>query len=296
MLTTRLSTVILAALLVCASCSHEEETAPEVKESLRDMAVAEALKDFDEGRMNAALGKIEAVLEEHPDDLGAMRVKSMVLASLDRTDEAASVLEKLAEREPNDLDVQHILGTIYYKQKLWDKAVRHLEKSLKAPNRAQEARELLVLCCEKLHQPEKAISLLEEMLKEHPEDSIILTRLGELQFSQEKYGHAEKSFRKAIKIDPKLLPAYEGLAASQAMLERYEDTEKTLLAAVRELPREPGPRARLAETYLQLGRPLDALTVIEQLKGITGESRRITQLRNAAEAMLKAQGKPVPPR
>jgi tetratricopeptide (TPR) repeat protein len=186
--------------------------------------------------------------------------------------------------------------TFYYKLEQWEKAIIHLEKSLKAPNRAQEARELLVLCYERTGKSDKAIQMLKPILKERPQDAILITQMGNLLLSTGEYAGAEKSFRRALKINPKLLPAHEGIVVSQALLERYDETENSLLEAVRRFPREPGFRVRLAEMYLKLGRPLDALTVIEQLKGLTGETKQIELLRNAAETILKAQGKLVPPK
>jgi len=246
--------------------------------------------------MKAALEKIEAALKECPDDTDALRVKSMILASLDRTAEAALVLEELVEHEPDDLDIRYILGRVYCKLELWEKAVIHLEKSLESPNRTKDARELLVSCYEKTGKPAKAIPLLEAILKENPGDSVLITQMGNLQLGTREYTAARRSFRAAIDINPKLLQAYEGLAVSNALLEKYGETEKVLTEAIVQFPREPGFRIRLAETYLKLGRPLDALTVIEQLKGLTGETKQIELLRNAAATILKAQGKLVPPK
>lgn len=292
----RLPAVLLAAAFLLTSCSGEESDPPDPSQELRDMAVADALREFDEGRLETGLEKVEAVLESYPDDAGAMRVKSMILASLERNREAISVLEKLVANEPDDLDVRHILGTVCFKEEMWEEATRHLEKSHAAQNRRDKARELLVTCYERLGRIDSAISLLEEMLKERPQDAILLTHRGNLLASNGKYNEAVSSFDKALEYDPSLPAAYQGLAISQAALEDYEETAKTLLAAIRRFPKTPGFRITLAETYLQLGRPLDALPVIGQLEEIAGRSRESALLRNTAEAMLRAEGKPIPPR
>ncbi len=287
---------VFAAVVLCISCSREEESPPEAAGKSREMPIAAALEDLDQGKAQSALEKVDAVLKEDPENLSAMQVKSMALASLGRTRDAAAVLEELTLRDPENLDVHHILGTVLFNEELWEKAAGHLEKSLAAPNRKEKARELLVTCYERLGQPDRAIAMLEEMLSEHPEDTVLLTHMGNLLASTGKYSSAVEKFRHALAGTPKLPAAYHGLVICQAALERHEDAIETLNKAISRFPGETGFRRTLAQTYLQLGRALDALAVIGQIEEISGKSKELNFLRNAAEQMLRDQGKPVPPK
>ena len=287
---------IMVAVLVLAACSHEEEGSSDPLHDMQEMAVAEAWRDFDADKLDTALLKVDAVLKTAPGNLSAMRLKSMILVSLGRTGEAVKVLEELARCEPGDLDIQHILGTIYFKQEKWEKASKHLEQAMAAPERAEKASELLVVCYENLGQLDRSISLLEKMLKDKPEDPVLLTHTGNLLASSGRYAQAIERFSGALERDSGIMAAHHGLAVSQAAIEKYDDVIKTLNRAISIFPKEPGFRVTLAQTYLQVGEPLEALRTIEQIEEIAGKSKELELLRNTAESMLRARGKPVPPK
>jgi Tfp pilus assembly protein PilF len=293
----RLITILLlTASVLHISCSGSEDSPAPSSQSLRDAAVADAVKDFDNGKFESALEKVDAVLAEHPEDPGAMRVKSMILESLGRSEEAVKLLEKLSASEPEDLDIQHFLGTMYFKRESWEKAVKHLEKSVSSPERSKQARELLIVCCEKLGQLDRAISLLEEMLKEDPEDAVLLTHMGNLKASTGKYREAIDNFAGALDRNKEIPSAYHGLAVSQAAIEEYNEVVKTLSAAISVFPNEPRFRITLAETHLQLRQPLEAIAVIDKLEAKAGKSKETEMLRNTADMMLRAEGKPPLPK
>jgi Tfp pilus assembly protein PilF len=286
---------VITVFILCMSCSREEEITEAAGKS-EEMLVAPALEDLDRGNAQSALDKAQVILRKDPENLYALQVKSMALASLGRSRDAAKVLEDIVLREPGNLDVHHILGTVLFSEGLWEKAAEHLEKSLAAPNRKEKARELLVTCYEKLNRPDRAIAMLEAMLSEHPENTVLLTHMGNLLASTGEYKHAVDKFHQALTGTPKLPATYHGLAVCQAALEKYENAIETLNKAINRFPEEIGFRHTLAQAYLQLGRALDALTVISQIEEIAGKSKDLDFLRNTAIQMLKEQGKPVPPK
>ena len=192
---------IMVAVLVLAACSHKDEGSSDPLHDMQEMAVAEAWRDFDADKLDTALLKVDAVLKTAPGNLSAMRLKSMILVSLGRTGEAVKVLEELARCEPGDLDIRHILGTIYFKREKWEKASKHLEQAMAAPERAEKASELLVVCYENLGQLDRSISLLEKMLKDKPEDPVLLTHTGNLLASSGRYAQAIERFSGALERD-----------------------------------------------------------------------------------------------
>lgn len=84
-------------------------------------------------------------------------------------------------------------------------AVPFLEKVLKAPssNYTDAAYSLLGSIYDKSNQPDKAITVFKEGLKNYPKDQNLYFNLGIASFRAKKYAEAEQAAEEAIKLDPK---------------------------------------------------------------------------------------------
>lgn len=275
--------------LLFTSCTRQEESVSQKELVAREILVADALTDFDAGRYNQALRKLEALLQEYPQDSSALQVKSMVLVSLGRYEEAIEALEKLAARQPDNIDVQFHLGTLYFNRRMWGKAVAHLEKATARPDRETKARELLWKCYQNLGQPEAAAAQLENLLKLRPQDPTLLTLMGDYLVTKHRYAQAIKRYREALEIKPRLAAAYERIATCQASLEQFDEAIETLTAAVKKIPEDPGLSLTLVQAYLQVARPADALSEIDRFEAMHGKSKETQLLRNAAEDLLSPE-------
>ncbi|MDP5239784.1 tetratricopeptide repeat protein [Uliginosibacterium sp. 31-16] len=93
--------------------------------------LAEAQTLLQQGQQSQALDKVERALAANPKDRQARFLKGVILAEMNKLDDAAAVFVKLTEEAPELPEPYNNLAVIYAQQKQFDKAKAALEMAIR---------------------------------------------------------------------------------------------------------------------------------------------------------------------
>ena len=96
------------------------------------------------------------------------------------------------------------------------------------------------------------------------EDLRVLLQEGQFSFEQDSFEDAEKKFLAAIKIDPKNIEAYLGLARVYREQKNYHEARETLLFLLQLNSTSEAALVELAEIYIEEGKKEEAIKYYEQ--------------------------------
>jgi len=99
--------------------------------SQADTSLTEAQTLLAQGQRSQALDKVERVIAANPKDRQARFLKGVILAELNKLDEAAGIFQKLTEEAPELPEPYNNLAVIYAQQKQFDKAKAALEMAIR---------------------------------------------------------------------------------------------------------------------------------------------------------------------
>lgn len=120
----RCTRICVAALLALSTAAFSAST-------LAQATVSEAQSLLAQGQRSQALDKIDRVLASNPKDRQARFLKGVILAEMNKLDDAASVFVKLTEEAPELPEPYNNLAVIYAQQKHFDKAKAALEMAIR---------------------------------------------------------------------------------------------------------------------------------------------------------------------
>ena len=125
---------------------------------------------------NKALETTEAILADHPDDIGSLIIAGTIKKQLGREEEAAAMFERVLSLKPDQEKIYHVLGEYYLGNKAF----------------------------------EKAAEVYRQMTEQFPEKWEGFFFLGKIQARLKNYAEAEKNFRHCLELDKNLAsPRFE---------------------------------------------------------------------------------------
>jgi tetratricopeptide (TPR) repeat protein len=117
--------------------------------------------------------------------------------------ESIEFFQKALCLNPEMVTSYYSLGTVYLNLGDYSNAIRYLQETLwREPNKINAINNLAVAYMKKKDY-EKSLELIRLALKRKPNDYILLNNLASIEFYLKKFGDAQISFLKAIKINPK---------------------------------------------------------------------------------------------
>lgn len=99
----------------------------------------------------------------------------------------------------------------------------------------------------------QVIRVLQFLLSKKDSDYLSWTRLGQTYSKVEKYTEAINAFQKAIRVNKKFRPAYDGLLIALEKAEQRYDLRETLVDMILQFGQKPALLNRLCEIYYQDG-------------------------------------------
>jgi pentatricopeptide repeat protein len=248
-------------------------------------------------------------------------VGNRYVAFLQRRGEAAraeDVLTELAGRNPQNLDVLSSLAQVRLSRRNWvgalavadtiesaggnkgigeqiraaalagqnkpDESISALEAAHAAAPDAIQPVVSLVSAYVRLQKPEKAESLLQEMLKKFPASAQLLVLQGQVQLASKKTNEAEQSFKLAIEKQPKDQIGYSALSEFYVRQKKYEAAEPPIQAGLREIPGNLNLRFAAAGLQILKG---DQESAIAQYESILKEQpNSLLAINNLASLLL----------
>lgn len=184
---------------------------------------------------------------------------------------------------------------------LWPPARRHLQRYLWLHPRDGQARLLMAEALVKDDRVpneeavEKALEHLGRISDHSPQGAIARTQEGRLLLLLEhKPARAERSFRRAIELDPNALEAHDLLWRLMVLTRRSDLTEEVFWR-VYELTPEESRGERLREWYMSQFYPVTASSPLDRAMGILGENESPTAKTEAARLINFRNSEPDEP-
>jgi tetratricopeptide (TPR) repeat protein len=159
------------------------------------------------------------------------------------------------------------LGQFYLSQKKYDDAIREFESALKKFKDAFQPLTAIVNANIVRGKPDRAAARLSDIIKESPNHVFAHELLGEVYVTLKKYDEAEKSFRKAIEVNPKWNIPYRNLAHMYIVRGNFPAASQVYQDGLRVLPEDPQLLFSLADVYERAHDYEQATIIYERLLG-----------------------------
>ena len=156
--------------------------------------VALAETEIQTGDFSAALRDSQEIVKLAPNDAAASLVEAVAMLRLGQTEQARKILVALATRFPAFSDVHLEMGALNLNDKSYDLALREFQKAWQLNSSDARSLQGEVEVYMAQSQPEKALSLLQQMVAAHPDRADILKQLATLKASTNQYDSALADF------------------------------------------------------------------------------------------------------
>lgn len=180
-----------------------------------------------EGNLIAeAVAELEAAFAVAPNDINV--VVSLSRAYLARKDikNAGRTLEAAVSRGVDDARIYAALAYVYEAGGYYENAIPAMRLAIERDSRNESYRFRYGLLLVDTKAPAAAVIRLTEAIKDFPGSARLWLGLGIAQFSDSKAAEARQSLKKALELDPRLVPALAYLAAIE------DETGKSTEAAL----------------------------------------------------------------
>jgi len=172
-------------------------------------------------------------LQRYPDDIRTSRLLISVLLTQKMVDDAEKEARRVVALPGQEGAGYFLLGGIYQSQESYEKAAAAFRDSLEYAPTAREPLQGLVASLVKLDRYDEAVSTLQTIQDEYPDNLYAQTLLGQLLAGRGDATAAEEIFESTLLENKSWLPAYTALAGLQGGdLSAQIDIYKRGLAAV----------------------------------------------------------------
>jgi tetratricopeptide (TPR) repeat protein len=127
-----------------------------------------------------------------------------------------------------------------------------------------------------------AIALFRQIVEKDEKDFVAWTELGTLYFIAEKYGDAEKSYKKSVELNPSYILAQLNLGRLYLAQKQPEKAVEILEKAVAAEPKSPDINHYLGEAYLQIKKGSKAVVYLNEAIRLAPVDKAELHLRLAA--------------
>jgi superkiller protein 3 len=200
---------------------------------------------------------------------------------------AAQALATATELDPTDAHGFLFLGNAYVAQELYSKAFPALNQALTLDSSLVEAHKLLATAYFEEGDYTAARTHYQAYTAVETGDALALLRLAETEKKLRKNSSAVRSYRAAIKADPKLFAARYNLGNLYLETQDFADAEEQFAAAMKIEPRNFRAQFNLAIAIHSQGRLEDALAAYQQVVKIGGNKSAAKSTVSQAQKTIK---------
>ncbi len=181
---------------------------------------------------------------------------------------ALTALQDSAEKAPADAEIQFHLGMAHYMMDEEDAARVALQRAVASqqdyPNKDEARSRLAVLNMDTAGAGASVLAGLEKALQDHPDDPVILNRIGMLQEHQGAFEKAAATYETALKQNPDAIPIMAKLARLYASRLNQSGKALSLAAAAHKLaPDNADVSGILGHLVFRTGDYVWALSLLE---------------------------------
>jgi len=175
------------------------------------------------------------VLRRNPGDVGMRILVAQSLLRQEKLEEALAELEAIPE-ENRGAEAHYALGRLFSKKRDWEAARRHLTAAYDPDSPQFEVLQALLDLDVREGRLEESAARIESAQQTRPDDSKLNRLKGEVLLYSGKTVEAERSFRRAIELDPNDLSGYQNLARYLAITGRPSEVLTTYEEALKQNP------------------------------------------------------------
>jgi Flp pilus assembly protein TadD len=243
----------------------------------------EARQDIDKNNFEAAIAPLQKIIADQPEFAYAHFQLAYVYTALKRTDEARVEYERTIAVDPKMSEAYLNLGMLLLEKQQDVAAVSRLRKAVELLPAQSRPRYLLAVALDRSGDRAGAAESFQALLHLDPNDIAAIDYLAWAALRQGRPDEAEKSFRRALEVQPKEAEARRGLAHS---LDEQKKPEAS--SAYRDylelLPNDFEARSRLIHLLVEQSKNDEALAELDRLDA--GKQPTLESLKLRADVQI----------
>ncbi len=145
-----------------------------------------------------------------------------ILNKLGKTDTAKTILNKFLAKNPNSYISHKLLAQIYMKEENYEAAISEYIKVTDLKSQDMDSYYQLSIAFNKNNQNEKAIIILQDILKQMPENEKATYLLGDIYFEQQMYKEAVSVYMAALRYHPSSFELYYNVGMAYTMINDFQ--------------------------------------------------------------------------
>lgn len=295
-ISTRRGASVCVVLLLCliAACAGDPE-----KRRLAFLKSGDSY--FAEGQYNEAILEYLNAVQVNPKDATARVKLAEAYLRLGDGTKALAQYVRAADLSPGDTTIQVTTGNLLLASKRFDDARARAELALRADGRNAAAHVLLGNALAGLRDIEGGIAQIEEALVLEPGRGNAYTSLGAMELARGRRDEAESALRKAIAVSPKWIGGHLALANFLWSAGRPADAEAAFRAALGVEPNNALANRAMASFCISTGRMADAEQYLTRVAtpavpsgvlALADYYMAVRRPRDAIETLNKIRGNP----
>lgn len=206
---------------------------------------------LEQGKLDEAIGVLEAILDKNPEDAGAHALMAKALLEYGDVDGALGHAQSALAKSPQDAGANLYAGAaLYWKARaaidegkvsgyvasLFSDALARLEAAVKADPESLEAYQYLGLVYFYQENFDAAKKALEKCTEIAPDDAFAYFQIGEVHQVQQQYEEAIPYYEKAVAREPNYTEAHRKIGLCNEFLGRTEAAAAAYRAAILTAP------------------------------------------------------------
>ena len=215
---------------------------------------------------------VDKLLALLPANLDGLKMKVKFASFRRDMNEVKLAIEKIKSAHPKNSDGYQLMGDYYAGLKQYPQALAEYESGLAASKSLLPSLASIVKLYLNQKQFDNAVTRLNTVIKEQPENAIPYELMGEVYLAQQKFAQAEEAIRKAISVNSKWSLPYTSLAGIYLAQKNMQGAIKTYLDAIKNFPEDTQLMAKLAQVYEAMDNHEEAIAVYQKVLDIDSEN------------------------
>ena len=217
------------------------------------------------GNWDDAIEAFSSVVNENPSDVLAYNHLGAIYLEKKDYQKSIAAFKRGLQIDPNHPILNYNLARCFSKAKMYSDSIRCFQNALKAKpgwvDAIKDFSNVLVKC----QKSREASELVKHSIELHPNDTNLLAMLGNIYLDQYDYDSAEKTFKRAKKIDNQDVQILTGLSEALEKGEKAEEALEAVLDALEISPDDKDLRKRYVQTLLSANQIDAAGTNVKEL-------------------------------
>ena len=230
------------------------------------------------GNWDDAIEAFSSVVNENPSDVLAYNHLGAIYLEKKEYEKSIAAFKKGLQIDQNHPILNYNLARCYSKAKMYTDSIRCFENALKAKpgwvDAIKDFSKLLVKC----QKSQEASELVKHSIELYPNDTKLLSMLGNIYLEQYDFDSAEKTFKRAKKVDNQDIQILTGLAEALEKGEKPQEALETVLDALEISPDDKDLKKRYVQTLLSANQIDAAGTNVKELYSEDKEDPQVLDL------------------